>query len=173
MDIQIHPPCLADADELFAFETRNRAWFESVINHREPSYYSEEGIRTAREEACKAQVEDRGYQFLVRADRRLVGRVNLHHVRRSHFECAELGYRVDRSENGRGVASRAVALCLAAAFGPIRLWRIEAVARADNQGSLRVLERSGFTRIGVSRKSFHVDGAWHDRVHYELHRESA
>ncbi len=173
MDIQIHAPCLGDAEELLAFETRNRAWFESVINAREPSYYSEEGIRTAIAEAFDAQVADRGYQFLVRAGRRLVGRVNLHHVRRSHFECAELGYRVDRSENGRGIASRAVALCLAEAFGPLRLWRIEAVARADNPGSRRVLERSGFVPIGVSRRSFHLEGAWHDRVHYELHREEA
>ena len=173
MDIQIHAPCLADAEELLAFETRNRAWFESVINAREPPYYSEEGIRAAIAEACDARAADRGYQFLVRAGQRLVGRVNLHHVRRSHFECAELGYRVDRSENGRGVASRAVVLCLAEAFGPLGLWRIEAVARADNSGSRRVLERSGFASFGMSRKSFHLGGAWHDLVHYELHRESA
>jgi len=173
MHIHIHAPCLADAEELLAFEVRNRAWFETVINAREPSYYSEEGIRSAIAAACDAQAADRGYQFLVRAGQRLVGRVNLHDVRRGHFECAELGYRVDRSENGRGIASRAVALCLAEAFGPLRLWRIEAVARVDNPGSRRVLERSGFTPFGVSRRSFYLEGAWHDRVHYERHRETA
>lgn len=173
MDIQIHAPSLADAEELLAFEARNRAWFETMINAREPSYYSEEGIRFAIAEACDARAADRGYQFLVRAAQRLVGRVNLHHVRRGNFECAEIGYRIDQSENGRGIASRAVALCSAEAFGPLRLWRIEAVARADNPASRRVLERSGFTPFGVSRRSFHLEGAWHDRVHYELHRESA
>ena len=63
MDIQLHAPSLADAEELLAFETRNRAWFESVINAREPSYYSEEGIRTAISEACEARAADRGYWY--------------------------------------------------------------------------------------------------------------
>jgi hypothetical protein len=30
--LEAQAPCLADAEELLAFETRNRAWFESVIS---------------------------------------------------------------------------------------------------------------------------------------------
>ncbi|HEX7637571.1 MAG TPA: GNAT family protein [Burkholderiaceae bacterium] len=170
-DLRLRPPRGEDAAVLLAFESRNRAWFEAAVNARPPSYYSEAGVHTAIEEAAAARAADRGYQFLVWEDDRLVGRVNLHDVRRGAHDCAELGYRVDRAENGRGIASRAVALCLVEAFGPIGLWRVEAVARVDNLGSLRVLERNGFARFGLSRRSFRLGGRWHDRVHFERHRE--
>jgi ribosomal-protein-alanine N-acetyltransferase len=173
MQLRIDAPTPAHADELLAFETRNRAWFESIINGREPSYYTDAGVREAIAQAVEDRANDRGYQFLVREDGRLVGRVNLHHVRRRHFDSAELGYRVDRAENGRGIATRAVALCLAEAFGSLGLRRVEAVAQVGNLASIRVLERSGFTRYGLSRKSFELAGTWHDRAHFECHRSEA
>ena len=171
--IRIRPPRDDDAADLLAFELRNRAGFESMINARDPSYYSAAGVAAAIEEAGAARAADRAHQFLVLDDGRLVGRVNLHAVRRGPWQCAELGYRVDQAENGRGIASRAVALVLDEAFGPLALWRVEAVVRPENAGSVRVLERNGFARFGHSRRAFQLGGTWYDRLLFERHRDGA
>jgi len=170
--IRIRPPEPGDAPSLLAFELANRAHFETWIQPREASYYSLDGVHAAIAAAQAARREDRAFQYLVFAQARLVGRVNLHAVRRAHHNCAELGYRIAQGENGRGLASAAAALCLAEAFGPLDLWRIEATARPGNAGSIRVLERSGFTQFGHSRRSVRLNGVWHDLLHFERHRDS-
>lgn len=60
----------------------------------------------------------------------------------------ELGYTLARHWWGRGLATEAAALCLEAAFGPLGLTRLVALADAANPASSRVLTRLGFTRAG-------------------------
>jgi RimJ/RimL family protein N-acetyltransferase len=59
----------------------------------------------------------------------------------------EVTYWVDRAYWGKGVASAALELLLAAT--PDR--PVYARAASDNLGSLRVLEKAGFRRVGVDR----------------------
>jgi ribosomal-protein-alanine N-acetyltransferase len=170
--VHIRPPELEDARSLLAFELANRAHFEAWVQPREEGFYSLEGVQAAIAAAQAARLGDRAFQYLVFAQQRLVGRVNLHAVRRAHHDCAELGYRIAHGEGGRGLASAAVALCLAEAFGPLDLWRVEATARPENAASIRVLERSGFQRFGHSRRSVRLQGAWFDLLHFERHRDA-
>lgn len=168
--LQLIPPTLDVADELLRFETDNRAFFEARINARPPGYYSAEGVRAAIALAEREAAEDKGYQFLVRTQAgELVGRVNLAGVKRSHFQMADLGYRMAESACGKGYASEAVRLVLLKAFGELGLARVEANARAGNEGSIKVLLRNGFRQFGHSQRSFLLGGVWHDRLHFERH----
>jgi RimJ/RimL family protein N-acetyltransferase len=64
----------------------------------------------------------------------------------------ELGYWIDRSQWGRGIASAAVA-----AFLPLDTHRpLVAKVLKDNFGSLHVAERNGFVRTGEV-----TEGGWH------------
>jgi len=161
----------ADAPALLSFELTHRAYFESWINARDPGFYSEQGVAAAIAAAEAAWAADQAFQYLIVEDGRLVGRVNLTAVRRAHFHCADLGYRIGEHDGGRGVASRAVALCLEQAFDTHGLGRIEAIARPENKGSIRVLERNGFRQFGRSRRSFELGGQWFDRLLFERHRD--
>jgi ribosomal-protein-alanine N-acetyltransferase len=161
----------ADAPALLGFELTHRAYFESWVNARDPGFYSEQGVAAAIAAAEAAWAADQAFQYLVVEDGRIVGRVNLTAVRRAHFHCADLGYRIGEHDGGRGVASRAVALCLEQAFGTHGLGRIEAIARPENKGSIRVLERNGFRQFGRSRRSFELGGQWFDRLLFERHRD--
>ena len=160
-----------DAAALLQFELEQRAYFERWVNARDPKFYSEQGVRDAIAAAEAAWANDQAFQYLILDDERIVGRVNLTAVKRRHFNCADLGYRVGEHDGGRGVASQAVALCLAEAFGAHGLWRVEAVARPENLASVRVLERNGFQHFGHSRRSFELHGRWFDRLHFERHRD--
>ena len=170
--LRIRPVAAGDADALLRFELVHRTYFERWINARDPQFYSAQGVAAAIAAAEAAWANDQAYQYLVVEDERIIGRVNLSAVRRAHFQCADLGYRIGEHDGGRGVASRAVALCVAQAFGTLGLARIEAVARPENKGSVRVLERNGFRQFGHSRRSFELGGRWFDRLLFERHRDA-
>ena len=167
--LRIRPVAAGDAVALLRFELEHRTYFERWINARDAKFYSAQGVAAAIATAEAAWANDQGFQYLILEDERLVGRVNLSGVRRAHFHCADLGYRIGEHDGGRGIASRAVALCLVQAFGAHGLGRIEAVARPENTGSVRVLERNGFRQFGHSRRSFELGGQWFDRLLFERH----
>jgi [ribosomal protein S5]-alanine N-acetyltransferase len=80
---------------------------------------------------------------------------------------ANLGYWVDASRNGRGLATRAVAAAVEQAFGPLGLHRLQAGTLVDNVASQRVLEKNGFELIGLARNYLHIGGAWRDHLLYQ------
>lgn len=163
-------PSQVDLADLADFEFSNRAFFEARINARPASYYADGGIQAAISVAAQEAAEDRAYQFLVRDGFGiLVGRVNFIRVRRAHFHSAEIGYRVAEAHNGKGYASQAVQLALLVAFGELGLQRIEATASQRNPSSAAVLIKNGFKQFGLSTRSFHLAGEWHDLLHFECH----
>lgn len=164
----LEPPTLNDVDAILAFELRNRAFFERTINARPPTYYAEAGVQQAVTDAMQDAQRDAAYQYLVRdVSGTLVGRVNLTRVRRAHFHSAELGYRVAESAGGKGVATEAVRQVVQRAFGEHGLQRLEATARPENEGSVKVLVRNGFSPFGRSTRSFELAGHWYDLLHFE------
>ena len=167
--ILIRPVAAADAPALLRFELEHRAYFERWVNARDPAFYSAQGVAAAIAAAESARASDQAFQYLVMEDDRIVGRANLTNVKRTHFQCADLGYRIGEHDGGRGIASHAVALCLERAFREHGLRRIEATARPENTGSVRVLERNGFHQFGHSRRSFELGGTWFDRLLFERH----
>ena len=62
----------------------------------------------------------------------------------------ELGYTLARTAWGQGLATEAARLCVAAAFGPLELPRLVALADVENPASARVLETIGFLHAGRS-----------------------
>lgn len=168
--LSIHPLQPAHADALLAFELENRAFFEASINARPEADYQPEGLRAAIAQAMHDAEAGVAFRYLVLDARgAIVGRVNLTGVRRAHFHCADLGYRVAQSACGQGVASDAVRQVLAQAFGPLGLRRVQACARPENVASVAVLRRNRFSMFGRSRRSFELHGAWYDRLYFEAH----
>ena len=169
-DITLVPPQAEDAAELLRFELDNRAYFESMINARPPDYYSLDGVAAGIEAARREAAQDLGHQYLVRAaGGAILGRLNFMRVRRVHFHSAEVGYRIAQAACGRGVATEAVRQAVLLGFGPLGLKRLEAIARPENIGSCKVLERNGFVAFGRSKRSMELHGEWFDRIYYERH----
>jgi ribosomal-protein-alanine N-acetyltransferase len=164
---------LSDHDELQAFELRNRRFFETWINARPASYYAPDGVARAIRAAQLDAEQDLAYQYLVRENGQLVGRVNLTQVHRPNYRSASLGYRVGESHNGRGIAKEAVRLALLQAFDRLALWRVEATSRPENLASVKVLSANGFAQFGHSRRCFQLGETWFDLLHFEAHADTA
>jgi [ribosomal protein S5]-alanine N-acetyltransferase len=94
--LRISYPTLSDAEALLAFELENHSCFEQWINARASDYYTRSAVRDAIKAAVADIDGDRAYQFLVRYDDTIVGRVNLVGVTRPYFNKATLGYRIGR-----------------------------------------------------------------------------
>jgi RimJ/RimL family protein N-acetyltransferase len=77
----------------------------------------------------------------------------------------EIGYWLFAPARGRGVATGAVRALLDWLFAN-GIYRVEAVVRIGNTASERVLERCGFVREGIKRRSLLYDG---DRVDATLY----
>ncbi|RZI57568.1 MAG: N-acetyltransferase [Rubrivivax sp.] len=166
--LNLHPVSERDLSDLRRFEVGNRAFFEAHINARPASYYEDGGIESAIATARREAEADTGHQFLIRdIAGALVGRINLSQIKRKHYHSCELGYRIAESENGKGYAKEAVRLVLEKAFGELGLIRVEAKARVGNAGSIKVLQRNGFTEFGRSTRSFQLDGEWEDMLFFE------
>ena len=173
MPVSLTPPDLSDTEQLLDFEVKNRHFFEASINARPPSYYSLDGVTQAIQASLDDAAGDRSYQFLLRSDTaEIIGRINLNEVKRAHFHSAVLGYRIAEASCGKGIASEAVRQVLELGFRQLGLKRIEANARVENVGSVRVLLRNGFVQFGHSRRSFELGGTWYDRLNFERHADA-
>ena len=71
---------------------------------------------------------------------------------------AEIGYWLGRRHWGRGIMSAAVSAATAYAFRAFEITRVYALPFSRNVASGRVLEKAGYTREGVLRRSAIKDG---------------
>ncbi|MFQ4148227.1 GNAT family N-acetyltransferase [Arthrobacter sp. LAPM80] len=88
-----------------------------------------------------------------------------------HDRNGELGYTLHRAHWGRGYATEAVSQLLGLGFGPLGLERITATCHPGNIGSIRVLQKSGFTQEGVLRSHRLVHGTRRDSLLFSILRD--
>jgi [ribosomal protein S5]-alanine N-acetyltransferase len=106
------------------------------------------------------RLRDRG-----RGDRQFLGIAGLVAIERDANQ-AEIGYIVVREARGRGIATRAPRLVTDYALGEVGLERVQLMINTDNGPSLRVAERCGYHREGVSRSIYLKPGRRADTVIY-------
>jgi ribosomal-protein-alanine N-acetyltransferase len=94
----------------------------------------------------------------------IIGTCNYTNVVRGPFLACNLGYQVARAHEGRGLMAEALRATNAFVFGEMRLHRIMANYRPENERSARLLERLGFAREGLARDYLFIDGEWRDHV---------
>lgn len=86
---------------------------------------------------------------------------------------AEFGYWLGEPFWGRGIATAAARAMVDFAFSAFPWVRLEAGVFEWNPASMRVLEKAGFEREGVLRRSVRKDGQFLDRVMYAITRPKA
>lgn len=79
---------------------------------------------------------------------------------------AEMGYWLSEAYWGRGLTTRAVTAMSDWAFEAYQLTRVFALVFAYNTPSIRVLEKSGFEREGLLRRSAIKNGVILDQIIY-------
>ncbi len=119
-------------------------------------------------EAARQEWETgRGWGFAILLGGRVVGHVDLHGYR-PLFNRAEIGYWISSEVAGRGLMSEAAAALVDFGFDEVGLHRIGLEAGVDNLGSIRVAEKLGFRREGMSRDASRGAFGYYDVYLYAL-----
>lgn len=158
----------SDLEELFAFEIKNRAFFEKEGFPKGDNYYVIENFNKVKKALLEEQEQGLIYMYLIKNQEGMIlGRVNLLSVVRGIFNKAVLGYRIGEEHEGKGYATRAVELILEEALNKHKLHRIEAGTSPGNVGSQRVLRRNNFQFVGRFNKYIYKNGKWCDSIYFE------
>ncbi len=164
-NVSLRAPAMGD----YAAWAELRAVSRNELEPYEPAWTRDELSRTTfrhrlRHYAREAQ-QDLGYAyFIFDADARLAGAVSLSNVRRGVAYAASVGYWIGSPLAGHGLMTEALGLLAPFAFGTLRLHRLEAGCVPTNIGSIRVLEKSGFSREGLARKYLRIRDVWQDHL---------
>lgn len=160
----------SDAGPLAEMHRRNREFWQAYTPKRPEAYYTEayqlKRIRTAA--AKRERDEQYTFGIFLAGHDELIGIIELTEVARGPYQSCWLGYYVDRAHNGRGYTTEAVRLIVDFAFRILKIHSIEAGVMPHNIGSIRVLEKGGFLKEGLSRKSVKINGKWEDHWHFAL-----
>jgi ribosomal-protein-alanine N-acetyltransferase len=169
--VELHPLRRRDAVEWSRLRMVNEDW----LRPWEPSSpipwrlrHAPAAYRTMRRAMARRARSGTSVPFAVRVDGRLAGQVTVDNIVRGALRSGYLGYWIDRSVAGRGMASLAVALVCDHAFAEVGLHRVQADIRPENGPSQRLVERLGFHREGLLRRYLDIDGAWRDHYTYGL-----
>jgi ribosomal-protein-alanine N-acetyltransferase len=158
---------VADAPILAGLLAADREFLAPWDPVREDSYFTADGQREFIGAALEQHERGTTVPHAIVDGERIVGRITLSNVVRGPFLSGNLGYWVNAADNGRGVATAAVAAIARLAFGEWGLHRIEAGTLLHNAGSQRVLERNGFVRFGMAPRYLRIAGRWQDHYLYQ------
>lgn len=120
-----------------------------------------------------AEKQGTNLAFAIEVDRQFAGQLTINNIARGSAQFASIGYWIDEQFANRGITTRAVAMAIDYAFGPLGLHRIEIAVRPENAASLRVVEKLGLARIGLAPKFLHIDGDWRDHILFAITSDEA
>jgi RimJ/RimL family protein N-acetyltransferase len=88
-----------------------------------------------------------------------------------HMKDMEIGFGIVPSEGGKGYCTEAVKIIVDYMFLSKNIIRIYALPNVNNLASNKVLEKAGFKKDGIIRKSAFIRGEWTDRYLYSILRD--
>jgi [ribosomal protein S5]-alanine N-acetyltransferase len=163
-NIYIRLLSLNDVHDFLRFEKNNQDFFQTYTMKRSPDYYTidfQKDLFNEKIEKAKNESEYNFGIFKIENDE-LIGTIGLFRILRGPLQSAIVGYSLSKDYNGKGYATEAVKLVVEYAFTTLKLHRIEAGVMPHNIGSIRVLEKAGFEKEGISKSNVKINGKWED-----------
>ena len=143
-----------------------KAWLPTYVARR----FEVDFIKEHTTQLLKQYLEGETLPLLVlgRRSNRLLGRINYTKIHRGNLQACFVGYQMNEEDRGKGLMVEAVAASNQYVFEYLKLHRINAYVMPHNQASIRVVEKLGFKKEGLSERVLNIDGAWRDHYLYAL-----
>ena len=149
-------------------ESANDARITLWLNEGFPNPYT---LEDAERFIDAAQKDSRAFHRAIVSEGKVLGGIDLAFNRGAMRYGADLGYWLTPACWGRGIMTEAVRRFCGTAFAETDICRIQAEVFAPNAASLRVLEKCGFCREGVKRRSVFKNGEFYDSIVMALIKE--
>ncbi|WP_232818648.1 GNAT family N-acetyltransferase [Exiguobacterium flavidum] len=174
IEIYVRPYHIEDAEALLACAVKNKSRWERWMPIKpDAESYTLGGQQARILEIMERSSKDEHHAFgiFLKEDDSLIGEVSVSFVMRGPAETCMIGYQIDADHGGRGLMAQAIRLVLQILFDGLGFHRIRAEVMPENLPSARVLEKIGFVREGLARKSLYINGDWEDFVLFALLKE--
>ena len=93
---------------------------------------------------------------------KLIGRVSFFNFAYGGMMSCAVGYHLDKDYEGRGIMSEALRSSMAFVFDEYKMHRIEAFILPENERSVSLVKRAGFTYEGYRKSYMHINGKYRD-----------
>ena len=166
--VTLRPPHTGDFTEWAILRETSRIFLVPW----EPTWPSDDLTRGAFRRRLKRYAEDQrsdlAYAFLIfrSDDNAMVGGLTIANIRRGVAQAGSVGYWIGAPFARKGYMTAAVRALIPYSFTALRLHRLEAACIPDNAASIRLLEKTGFTREGYARSYLCINGVWQDHLLY-------
>ena len=164
--VMLRVPQSGDYAEWAALREASRAF----LTPWEPTWPADDLTRGAFRRRLKRYADDQrsdlAYAFLIfrSDDNALVGGLTLANIRRGVAQAGSIGYWIGAPFARKGYMTAAVRALIPFCFRTLRLHRLEAACIPGNTASIRLLEKTGFTREGYARSYLCINGVWQDHL---------
>ncbi len=165
--LSLRLPAREEAGELAGFYAANREHLQPWSPTLHPGLFSGAfwaGEAERRLADFEAGREVRGFLYLRRGPRRVIGNLSLAQIVRGALHACTLGYALAADAQGHGYMLEAVQGAVDYAFGQLGLHRVMADYMPRNRRSAAVLRRAGFVVEGYARDYLLINGRWEDHV---------
>ncbi len=123
-------------------------------------------LADAEEFLRKARRADPEAHFAIAVGEEAVGAIGLRVGEDIYYRSAEIGYWLGEAYWGRGIATAALKSLTEYAVAALKLCRVFGLPFTDNVASCRVLEKAGYVREAILRRSAVKDGVIKDQALY-------
>jgi ribosomal-protein-alanine N-acetyltransferase len=130
--------------QLLEFERENKQWFESFIEPRATSFYSQTGVAEHIDHLLEQMNLGLGYSGVLIQNDIIIARANLKDILNSE---AFVGYRVAKEYTSKGVASFCLSQLIEIARNKFNVIELKALVLENNPASMHVLKKFGFQAI--------------------------
>jgi ribosomal-protein-alanine N-acetyltransferase len=157
----------SDAEAMCTAYRRNREHLAPWEPLRAEEFFTAEGQMISVQSKLALFIAGSDIPWVLTDGEAIVGLMTLSGIVRGPFLSAHLGYWVDKDYNGRGIGSAAVAFAVDAAREELGLHRLQAATLPQNAASQKILQRSGFTEIGIAPAYLNIAGGWRDHILFQ------
>ncbi len=173
-DIKLLAAKDVSVDEILCFYVENRQFLEPYEPKRSDEFYTKEYQERVRFSDIHSEWDKSSVRFYIWHERseKIIGVITLANIVYGAFLSCHLGYKLHKDFLNQGYMTEAVGLVKDFAFNELKLHRIEANVMPSNMASLRVLEKSGFQKEGISKNYLKINGKWEDHIHMVLLNEA-
>lgn len=164
LSLKLRPVAMKDSTKLLRFELTNQSYFEQFVPPRPEGFLSKSGMEKSVDQLIEEMTCQTGAYFLLWREQEIVGRFNFEMGKSG---AANLGYRLGQNQTGQGLATQGLKKAIARACVDIGIEKVHAETTPDNLASIRVLEKCGFSRTGITIAGGILHGQKVDLVQFQ------
>ena len=161
------------AEGVYDYYNRNREFLTPWESRKSEGFYTVKHIRRVLKADVKAMGKLRYLCFWIakrEEPKKIIGAVTMSPIYFGNACSCNIGYKLDKDEEGKGYMTEAVKFILSFAFNTLGLHRVESCIIPRNDKSRSVLQKCGFEKIGFSKEYLEINGKWEDHEIYDINK---